>query len=44
MEIHAQYDQHIEVHRYYTGAVLIVVILALALEALLPVWPRTAAN
>ena len=43
MEIHAQYDQHIEVHRYYTGAVLIVVILALALEALLPVYFRSAA-
>jgi len=43
MEIHAQYDQHIEVHRYYTGAVLVVVILALALEALLPVYFRSAA-
>lgn len=43
MEIHAQYDQHMEVHRYYTGAVFIVVVLALALEALLPVYFRSAA-
>lgn len=38
-----QYDQHIEVHKYYAGAVVAVVILALALEALLPVYFRSAA-
>lgn len=43
MEIHATYDQHVEVHRYYAGAVFIVVVLALALEALLPVYFRSAA-
>ena len=30
MEIHAPYDQHIEVHKYYAGTVLAVVVLALA--------------
>jgi rod shape-determining protein MreD len=43
MEIHANYDQHIEVYKYYAGAVFGVVILALALEALLPVYFRSAA-
>ena len=43
MEIHAQYDQHIEVHKYYAGAIFGVVILALALEALLPVYFRWTA-
>jgi rod shape-determining protein MreD len=43
MEIRATYDQHVEVHRYYAGAVFIVVVLALALEALLPVYFRSAA-
>src|SRR5271155_4434209 len=43
MEFHATYDQHIEVHKYYAGAVLGVVIMALALEALLPVYFRSAA-
>ena len=43
MEIHATYDQHIEVHKYYAGAIFGVVILALALEALLPVYFRPAA-
>src|SRR6202051_3380062 len=43
MEIHAPYDQHIEVHKYYAGTVLAVVVLALALEALLPVYFRSAA-
>lgn len=43
MEIHANYDQHIEVHKYYAGAIFGVVILALALEALLPVYFRSAA-
>jgi rod shape-determining protein MreD len=43
MEIHTQYDQYIEVHKYYAGAVFGVVILALALEALLPVYFRSAA-
>jgi rod shape-determining protein MreD len=37
------YDQHIEVHKYYAGAVVALVILALALEALLPVYFRSAA-
>jgi rod shape-determining protein MreD len=37
------YDQHIEVHKYYSGAIVAVVILALALEALLPVYFRAAA-
>ncbi len=43
MEIHAPYDQHIEVHKYYAGTVFGVVVLALALEALLPVYFRSAA-
>jgi rod shape-determining protein MreD len=43
MEIHGTYDQHIEVHKYYAGAILGVVILALTLEALLPVYFRSAA-
>jgi len=43
MEIHAAYDQHIEVHKYYAGTVFGVVVLALALEALLPVYFRSAA-
>jgi rod shape-determining protein MreD len=37
------YDQHIEVHKYYAGAVVALVILALALEALLPIYFRSAA-
>jgi len=43
MEIHASYDQHIEVHKYYAGTIFGVVILALALEAVLPVYFRSAA-
>ena len=43
MEIHAPYDQHIEVHKYYAGTIFGVVVLALALEALLPVYFRSAA-
>jgi rod shape-determining protein MreD len=43
MEIHANYDQHIEVHKYYAGTIFGVVIMALALEALLPVYIRSAA-
>jgi rod shape-determining protein MreD len=43
MEIHTTYDQHIEVHKYYAGAVLGVVMMALALEALLPVYFQSAA-
>jgi rod shape-determining protein MreD len=43
MEIHSPYDQHIEVHKYYAGAILGVVMMALALEALLPVYFRSAA-
>ena len=38
MELRAPYDQHIEVHKYYAGAIVGVVILALVLEALLPVY------
>src|SRR5579863_2475292 len=43
MEIRAPYDQHIEVHKYYAGAIAGVVVLALALEALLPAFFRSAA-
>jgi rod shape-determining protein MreD len=43
MEIHASYDQHIEVHKYYAGTVFGVAVLALTLEALLPVYFRSAA-
>jgi rod shape-determining protein MreD len=43
MEMHSPYDQYIEVHKYYAGAVLGVVVFALALEALLPVYFRSAA-
>lgn len=43
MEIQTHYDQHIEVHKYYAGTIFGVVIMALALEALLPVYIRSAA-
>jgi rod shape-determining protein MreD len=43
MELRAPYDQHIEVHKYYAGTVFGVVILALALEAVLPIYIRSAA-
>src|SRR5690242_4250064 len=43
MEIRAQYDQYIEVHKFYAGTIFIVVVMALALEALLPVYIRSAA-
>jgi rod shape-determining protein MreD len=43
MEMQTPYDQYIEVHKYYAGAVFGVVVLALALEALLPVYFRSAA-
>jgi rod shape-determining protein MreD len=43
MEIQHSYDQYTEVHRYYAGAILGVVILTLALEAVLPVYFRSAA-
>jgi rod shape-determining protein MreD len=43
MEINPSYDQHIEVHKYYTGAIVAVVVLTLAIEALLPVYIRSAA-
>jgi rod shape-determining protein MreD len=43
MEIRANYDQHIEVHKYYAGTIFGVVVMALALEALLPVYIRSAA-
>jgi rod shape-determining protein MreD len=43
MEIRGTYDQYIEVHKYYAGTIIGVVILALAAEALLPVYFRSAA-
>ncbi len=43
MEIRAPFDQYIEVHKYYAGTVFGVVVTALALEALLPVYFRSAA-
>ena len=43
MEISSAYEQHIEVHKYYAGAIVGVVVLALALEALLPAFFRSAA-
>jgi len=43
MEMRAPYDQYIEVHKYYAGAVFGAVFLALTLEALLPVYFRSAA-
>jgi len=43
VEIHTQHDQYIEVHKYYAGTIVWVAILALALEALLPVYFRWAA-
>jgi rod shape-determining protein MreD len=43
MEIRTPYDQYVEVHKYYAGAVFGAVLLALALEALLPVYFRSAA-
>ena len=43
MELNTTYDQHIEVHKFYVGAIFGVVVLALALEALLPVYFRAAA-
>lgn len=43
IEIQSPYDQYIEVHKYYAGTIWGVVILALTLEALLPVYFRSAA-
>ena len=43
MEISPAYDQHIEVHKYYAGTIFGVAVLALALEALLPAYFRSAA-
>jgi rod shape-determining protein MreD len=43
MEISPAYDQHIEVHKYYAGAIFGIAVLALALEALLPAYFRSAA-
>jgi rod shape-determining protein MreD len=43
MEIRAPFDQYIEVHKYYAGTVFGVVVTALLLEALLPVYFRSAA-
>lgn len=43
MDVDTIHNQHIEVHEYYAGAVFGVVVLALALEALLPVYFRSAA-
>ena len=43
MEISPAYDQHIEVHKYFAGTVFGIAALALALEALLPAYFRSAA-
>ncbi len=43
MEIPNSYDQYVEVHKYYAGAIFVVVVLTLALEALLPIYFRSAA-
>lgn len=43
MEISPAYDQHIEVHKYFAGTVFGIAVLALALEALLPAYFRSAA-
>ena len=43
MEIRVPYDQYIEVHKYYAGTVFGVVLMALILEALLPIYFRSAA-
>jgi rod shape-determining protein MreD len=43
MEISPAYDQHIEVHKYYAGTIFGIAVLALALEALLPAYFRSAA-
>lgn len=43
MEFSPAYDQHIEVHKYYAGTIFGIVVLALALEALLPAYFRSAA-
>ncbi len=43
MDVDTLYDQHIEVHKYYAGTVFGVVLMALTLEALLPVYFRSSA-
>lgn len=43
MEISPAYDQHIEVHNYYAGTIFGIAVLALALEAVLPAFFRSAA-
>jgi rod shape-determining protein MreD len=43
MEISATYDQHIEVHKFYAGTIFGIAVLALALEAVLPAFFRSAA-
>lgn len=42
MELRTQIEQHIEVHKYRAGVVILVVFLALVVEALLPIYFRTA--
>src|ERR1700733_15338944 len=43
MEISSTYDQHIEVHKFYAGTIFGIAVLALALEAVLPAFFRSAA-
>jgi len=42
MEVHTEIEQHIEVHKFHGGVVFGAVVLALVIEALLPVHFRTA--
>jgi rod shape-determining protein MreD len=41
-EIRFRSETHIEVHKFYSGAIIIVTVLALVLQALLPVYLRRA--
>src|SRR5215469_2318767 len=43
MEIQNSYHRYVEVHEYSAGAILGVVVLTLALEALVPIYFRPAA-
>lgn len=41
-EIHFRAETHIEVHKFYSGAIAFVTVLALVLQALLPVYVHRA--
>lgn len=42
MELRASFEQHIEVHKFRTGAVFVAAALALVLQAFLPIYVHSA--